>query len=86
MVWLLSFGMSEPPEAVGQPLAGLPASASVETPVWIPDGTLLVTVEEGGAADIWRVDPRTGAAEVWVHSEANDWLPRWWPVPAPTSP
>jgi len=59
-------------------LPGVVAGLGQESPTWLSDGTLLLTVDQGGNADVWRVDPKTGAYEVWADGVGTDWLPRWW--------
>ena len=78
-VWLLRFPTSGgPPVATAAPLPGAVRGQASETPTWLPDGTLLATVEAGGDADVWRIDVDSGAHEVWVEGPGTDWLPRWW--------
>lgn len=58
----------------------LPVAVPTESPAWLPDGTLMVAATPGldkADSDIWRVDPRTGAHEVWVTGAGAQWLPRW---------
>jgi len=83
VVRLLTFpGDGGAPVATARPIPGIPDDLATEGPLWLSDGTLVLTVDSGDNADIWRVDTRTGATEVWVDSGATDWLPRWWPTKA----
>ncbi len=70
------------PTASGVAVAGIPPNASSELPVWLPDGTLALTVDASDGADIWRVDPTHGRAAMMRGGDASQWLPRWWPLQA----
>jgi len=80
-VRLLSWGPSAPqgPATVAS-LPGPIVNFGQESPSWMPDGTLLLTVDQGGNADLWRIEPTTGAHESWADGIGTDWLPRWWPA------